>query len=151
MSRLVFLCPLSLVLTIWAAIAPLSMAAAAIGGALVAIGFGLAPKILRRTWRSPLRAREITAIGAIGYGAIVLLAAAAAVLQPALAPDIVTADVAGVNGTGFAIVSNESELDAIIARAKGQRQPMMLKLWANWCGECKAMEASVFSAASVQR
>jgi thiol:disulfide interchange protein DsbD len=54
------------------------------------------------------------------------------------------------HGPAFRRIKSGDDLDAALAAAKQQGQPVMLDFYADWCVSCKEMERDTFTDASVQ-
>ncbi|MGC9457674.1 MAG: protein-disulfide reductase DsbD [Halothiobacillaceae bacterium] len=84
------------------------------------------------------------------WGALMLIAVAAGGKGSPLTP--LAGLSLGGGGSGesqaelsFTVVKNEAELDAQLAEAQAQGQPVMLDFYADWCISCKEMESFTFS------
>lgn len=86
------------------------------------------------------------------YGTILLIGAAAggrAPLQPLQGIVQTSASQGSTQAVSFQSVKGVDGLEAALARAESEGQPVMLDFYADWCVTCKEMEHATFSNADV--
>lgn len=86
------------------------------------------------------------------YGAVLLVGAAAgskSMLQP-LKGLVANTSSSTQTGLKFERIKGVEGLNAALARAREQKKPLMLDLYADWCISCKELEAYTFTDSQVQ-
>jgi len=131
--------PASLTLALWAT---LVIASGVYLGAL-----DMAP---RQGWGQLWKAGGVCALA---YGLLLLIGAASGADDPLKPLARLTAPAAGAVAGGGAVTAEQpawvrvdgvGQLDAALASARRQGQPVVVDLYADWCISCKVMERSVF-------
>ena len=98
-----------------------------------------------------------TGLGAIAWGVIMMIGAAAGgqdPLQPLRGvslPGVAGAPQSAVQALPFRTVASTEDLDRELAAAQAAGKPVMLDFYADWCVSCQEMEKYTFSDAAVRQ